>query len=40
MVTEVIKVKYNAYDVGAVSYNTDTRTAAFEYFPSFIKIGI
>lgn len=40
MVTDVIKVKYKEYDVGAVSYNTDTQTGAFEYFPSFIKTGI
>ena len=40
MVTEVIKVKYKEHDVGAVSYNTDTQTGAFEYFPSFIKTGI
>ena len=40
MVTEVIKVKYQEHDVGAVSYNTDTQVAAFEYFPSFIKTGI
>jgi serine/threonine-protein kinase HipA len=40
MVTEVIKVKYKEYDVGAVSYNTDTKIGAFEYFPSFIRTGI
>jgi serine/threonine-protein kinase HipA len=40
MVTEVIKVKYKEYDVGAVSYNTATQIGAFEYFPSFIKTGI
>lgn len=40
MVTEVIKVKYEEYDVGAVSYNTDSQMGAFEYFPSFIKTGI
>ena len=40
MVTEVIKVKYKDYDVGAVSYNTDTQMGAFEYFPGFIKTGI
>ena len=40
MVTEVIKVKYKEYDVGAVSYNTETHVGAFEYFPDFIKTGI
>ena len=40
MVTEVITVKFKHYDVGAVSYNSDTRIGAFEYFPSFIKTGI
>jgi len=40
MVMEVIKVKYKAFDVGAVSYNTDTQIGSFEYFPSFIKTGI
>tara|TARA_R110000868_G_scaffold224304_2_gene476247 strand:+ start:785 stop:2104 length:1320 start_codon:yes stop_codon:yes gene_type:complete len=40
MVTEVIKVKYKEYDLGAVSYNTETQIGAFEYFPSFIKTGI
>ncbi|NQZ32778.1 MAG: type II toxin-antitoxin system HipA family toxin [Oceanospirillaceae bacterium] len=40
MVTEVIKVKYKAHDVGALSYNIDSQVAAFEYFPSFIKTGI
>ncbi|XPF95737.1 type II toxin-antitoxin system HipA family toxin [Colwellia sp. RE-S-Sl-9] len=40
MVTEVIKVNYKEYDVGAVSYNADTQIGAFEYFPSFIKTGI
>ncbi|MFT6284485.1 MAG: serine/threonine-protein kinase HipA [Arenicella sp.] len=40
MVTEVIKVKHKVYDVGAVSFNTDTQLGAFEYFPSFIKTGI
>lgn len=40
MVTEVIKVKYKEYDVGAVSYNADTQLGVFEYFPSFIKTGI
>jgi serine/threonine-protein kinase HipA len=40
MVMEVIKVKYKAFDVGAVSYNTGTQIGSFEYFPSFIKTGI
>jgi serine/threonine-protein kinase HipA len=40
MVTEVIKANYKEYDLGAVSYNTETQMGAFEYFPSFIKTGI
>lgn len=40
MVTEVIKVKYKEHELGAVSYNTETRIGAFEYFPDFIKTGI
>lgn len=40
MVTEVIKVKYREYDVGAISYNLETQVGAFEYFPNFIKMGI
>lgn len=40
MVTEVIKVKYQEHDVGAVSYDTETKVGAFEYFPGFIKTGI
>ena len=40
MVMDVIKVKYKEYDVGAVSYDTDTQRGAFEYYPSFINTGI
>lgn len=40
MVMDVIKVKYKEYDVGAVSFNTNTQMGAFEYFSSFIKTGI
>ncbi|MCF2950338.1 type II toxin-antitoxin system HipA family toxin [Paraglaciecola aquimarina] len=40
MVTEVITVKYQDHDVGAVSYDTDKQLGAFEYFPSFVKTGI
>ncbi len=40
MVMDVIKVKYKEYDVGALSFNTNTQMGAFEYFPSFIKTGI
>jgi len=40
MVMDVIKVKYKEYDVGALSFNTNTQMGAFEYFPGFIKTGI
>ena len=37
MVMEAINVKYKDYEVGAVSFNTDTGIGAFEYDPAFIK---
>ena len=40
MVMEAINVKYKNYEVGAVSFNTDTGIGAFEYDPAFIKQGI
>ncbi|OUR90381.1 toxin HipA [Gammaproteobacteria bacterium 42_54_T18] len=40
MVMEVINVKYKSYEVGAVSFNTNTGIGAFEYDPTFIKQGI
>ena len=40
MVMEVINVKYKSYEVGAVSFNTNTGIGAFEYDPAFIKQGI
>ncbi len=40
MVMEAINVKYKDYEVGAVSFNTDTGIGAFEYDPAFIKQGI
>ena len=40
MVIEVVKVKYNEHDVGAVSFNTETGVGAFEYESRFIKFGI
>jgi serine/threonine-protein kinase HipA len=40
MVMEVITVKYQHHDVGALSYNTETQLGYFEYFPRFIKTGI
>ena len=40
MVMEAINVKYKGYEVGAVSFNTDTGIGAFEYDPAFIKQGI
>ena len=35
MVMEAINVKYKGYEVGAVSFNTDTGIGAFEYDPAF-----
>lgn len=40
MVKEVITVKFKHHDVGALSYNTNTRMGSFEYFPHFINSGI
>jgi len=40
MVREVVKVKYNAHDVGAVSFNPETGLGAFEFESRFIKSGI
>jgi serine/threonine-protein kinase HipA len=40
MVIEVVKVKYNGQDVGAVSFNTETGVGAFEFESRFIKSGI
>ncbi|NDY73720.1 type II toxin-antitoxin system HipA family toxin [Desulfobacter hydrogenophilus] len=40
MVIEVIKVKYNEQNVGAVSFNTETGVGAFEFESRFIKSGI
>lgn len=40
MVMEVVNVSYQQYDVGAVSYDTETRLGAFQYQPDFIKTGI
>jgi len=40
MVIEVVKVKYNDQDVGAVSFNTETGVGAFEFESRFIKSGI
>ena len=40
MVIEVVKVKYNEQDVGAVSFNTETGVGAFEFESRFIKSGI
>ena len=37
---EAINVKYKGYEVGAVSFNTDTGIGAFEYDSAFIKQGI
>lgn len=40
MVMEVIKVTYQEYEVGAVSFDTDKGIGAFEYDPNFVKKGI
>ena len=40
MVIEVVKVKYNEQDVGAVSFNSETGVGAFEFESRFIKSGI
>lgn len=40
MVIEVVSVKYNGQDVGAVSFNTETSVGAFEFESRFIKSGI
>lgn len=40
MVMGVVRVEYGDFEVGAVSYNTDTGLGSFEYSPSFQKTGI
>lgn len=40
MVMEVVTVKYQQHEVGAVSYDTDTNIGYFEYASAFIKAGI
>lgn len=40
MVMEVIKITYQASDVGALSFDTATGLGAFEYSPGFITKGI
>ncbi len=40
MVMEVVSVKYNGQDVGAVSFNTETSVGAFEFESRFINSGI
>jgi serine/threonine-protein kinase HipA len=40
MVMEVINIRYQAQDVGAVSFDTDKGLGAFEYEPNFVKNGI
>jgi len=40
MVMEAIKVTYQAADVGALSFDTETGLGAFEYSSSFIAKGI
>lgn len=40
MVIEVVTVKYNEQDVGAVSFDTETGIGAFEFESRFIKSGI
>ncbi|MND28129.1 Serine/threonine-protein kinase HipA [compost metagenome] len=40
MVMEVVEVNYHGQRVGAVSYDTERRSSAFEYDETFIKTGI
>ena len=40
MVMEVLNIRYQEHDVGAVSFDSDTGVGAFEYDPGFIKKGI
>ncbi|MDK2776317.1 MAG: type II toxin-antitoxin system HipA family toxin [Pseudomonadota bacterium] len=40
MVTEVIRVTYQGQEAGAVSFDTERGTGAFEYTPAFIDSGI
>ena len=40
MVTEVIRVEYKGQEVGAVSYDAETRVGHFEYEPKFRRTGI
>ena len=40
MVTEVIRVEYKGQEVGAVSYDAETRVGHFEYEPRFRRTGI
>lgn len=37
---EVISVKYQEHEVGAVSFNTETGIGSFQYDPTFINTGI
>ena len=40
MVMEAINITYQEHDVGAVSFDSDKGSGAFEYDPSFLKKGI
>ena len=40
MVMEVITIQYQTHEVGALSFDTETGIAAFEYTPAFIATGI
>lgn len=40
MVTEVIRVEYKGQEVGAVSYDAETKVGHFEYEPKFRRTGI
>ncbi len=40
MVTDVVRVKYQEHDVGAVSFNPETGIGSFEFEPRFIQTGI
>lgn len=40
MVMEAINITYHEHDVGAVSFDSEKGSGAFEYDPSFVKKGI
>lgn len=40
MVMEAVEVRYQQQLIGALSFNTETGVAAFEYTPAFIRSGV